>query len=271
MKKSNHISINSILKLLEERQKWNEELVTIAKANLHKSPQGRMIISKSHNTLQYYFVDDAAYNNKRTYLKRSDKLIQQLASKKYNQEILKAATREKQWLDKFLKGMPERTIEDVFVDRPELRSLIVPYYMTDDEFIAYWNSRPYTPSPIDASNAIHLTENGELVRSKSEKIIADKLLKMNIPYKYECPLALGDKTLYPDFKILNVVKRKEMIHEHFGMMADASYAQRAINKINEYARSGILIGDRLIATFEAGDGAFDVRAYENMLKEYVLQ
>ena len=44
------------------------------------------------------------------------------------------------------------------------------------------------------------TERGERVRSKSEKIIADKLFLQNIPYHYERPIYLkGFGMVYPDF------------------------------------------------------------------------
>lgn len=52
------------------------------------------------------------------------------------------------------------------------------------------------------------------MRSKSEVIIADLLNKEGIPYRYEFPLYLKEfNTVYPDFTILNVRKRKEIYWE----------------------------------------------------------
>ena len=46
-----------------------------------------------------------------------------------------------------------------------------------------------------------ITEKGEYVRSKSEKIIADTLTKNNINYVYELPLRLkGYGTVKPDLQ-----------------------------------------------------------------------
>lgn len=84
---------------------------------------------------------------------------------------------------------------------------------------------------IGGDNAI-ITEKGEAVRSKSEKIIADKLYMKEIPYVYEQPLYLkGYGYVVPDFKILNVRTKKEYYLEHFGMMDDYEYAKNAIKKI----------------------------------------
>ena len=49
---------------------------------------------------------------------------------------------------------------------------------------------------------IHRTERGDLVRSKSELVIADKLHARGIDYAYEQPLVLPNgRTRYPDFTI----------------------------------------------------------------------
>ncbi|MFM1541792.1 hypothetical protein ABGF49_03700 [Helcococcus ovis] len=44
------------------------------------------------------------------------------------------------------------------------------------------------------------------MRSKSEKILADYFDKMNIPYKYECPIKFGEINFNPDFTFLTPPK-----------------------------------------------------------------
>lgn len=51
------------------------------------------------------------------------------------------------------------------------------------------------------NNRIHYTNRGELVRSKSEMIIANLLAQNEIPYEYEKALWLGNKRIHPDFTI----------------------------------------------------------------------
>ena len=61
------------------------------------------------------------------------------------------------------------------------------------------------PSPIEINGRffedylIHRTTRGEMMRSKSEVIIADHLANNGIEYGYEQPLTIRDVTKYPDF------------------------------------------------------------------------
>ena len=63
------------------------------------------------------------------------------------------------------------------------------------------------PSPVEIDgrffeeNLIHRTARGEMVRSKSEVIIADHLADKGVDYGYEQPLTIEGVTKYPDFTI----------------------------------------------------------------------
>ena len=54
----------------------------------------------------------------------------------------------------------------------------------------------------------------------------------------------------PDFTVLNIRKRKELYLEHFGMMDNPAYAEKAINKIQMYEQNGIYVGEKLMLTYE---------------------
>jgi thymidine kinase len=87
---------------------------------------------------------------------------------------------------------------------------------------------------------IYLTENGDLVRSKSEWIIADKLKAAGIRYQYEQPLMLGGIERYPDFTIRDDDSNKIWYWEHNGMLKDDEYSERWKRKKNAYMKAGIL-------------------------------
>ena len=114
------------------------------------------------------------------------------------------------------------------------------------------------------------------MRSKSEVIIADALLRSGVPYCYEVPLKLkrigesGNVTFHPDFLCLNVRTRREFYWEHFGMMDDADYKDNAVGKLNLYAENGFLPGRNLIITMESGVESLDTRVVEKMIKEFLL-
>lgn len=123
---------------------------------------------------------------------------------------------------------------------------------------------------IGGDNAI-ITEKGEAVRSKSEKIIADKLYMKEIPYVYEQPLYLkGYGYVVTDFKILNVRTKKEYYLEHFGMMDDYEYAKNAIKKIECFQKNEIYPGEKLLITLEASDSPLNMIILEKMVNKYLL-
>ncbi len=97
---------------------------------------------------------------------------------------------------------------------------------------------------------IHRTARGELVRSKSEVIIANALYSKNLKYLYEPELILQGKVKRPDFKITDVKTGKDWYWEHCGMMSDAKYAKRWEDKEKFYAQNGIIEGKNLIVTKE---------------------
>ena len=87
---------------------------------------------------------------------------------------------------------------------------------------------------------IYLTENGELVRSKSEWIIADKLKAAGIKYQYEQPLVLDGVERLPDFTIRDEDAGAVWYWEHNGMLSDDEYKRRWERKKAAYHKANIL-------------------------------
>ena len=67
---------------------------------------------------------------------------------------------------------------------------------------------------------IHITARGDLVRSKSEVIIADHLNRAGVRYAYERELAIGGSIKYPDFTIEDEDTGTSYYWEHCGMLVD---------------------------------------------------
>ena len=87
---------------------------------------------------------------------------------------------------------------------------------------------------------IHRTERGDLVRSKSELVIADKLHARGIDYAYEQPLVFSDgRTRYPDFTIADHAMGVTFYWEHLGMLDNLGYRARWEKKRAEYLKNGI--------------------------------
>lgn len=73
---------------------------------------------------------------------------------------------------------------------------------------------------------IYRTERGELVRSKSEWIIADKLNLAGVSYAYEPELLLAGKVRWPDFVISDERRGITWYWEHLGRMDLPKYRDR---------------------------------------------
>lgn len=116
---------------------------------------------------------------------------------------------------------------------------------------------------------IHKTARGELVRSKSEVIVADALYDSGIDYAYEKELVLGDDGLKsPDFTIEDAGSGTVYYWEHCGMMNDPEYCRRWEKKRAVYEKHGIKENDNLIVTYDNENGSIDSQAIRNLIKKY---
>lgn len=124
-----------------------------------------------------------------------------------------------------------------------------------------------------AEHLIHKTERGDLVRSKSEVIIANALEQFEktrrLRYSYEKPLAVADGSYrLPDFTI--ETEHGTWYWEHCGMLGLPEYARRWNEKLRWYAEQGITpwtetnVAGRLIVTEDARNGAIDSAAIHKL-------
>jgi hypothetical protein len=134
------------------------------------------------------------------------------------------------------------------------------------------------PKPVEHVGAfleeglIHRTTRGELVRSKSEVIIANLLHALGITYAYEQPFTGLDGSIrYPDFTIEDAESGRRIFLEHLGMLGEPAYRRRWLAKLDWYRSQGVLPdgegeGDAgvLVTTTEA-DG-IDSAAIEHKLR-----
>ncbi|MCX4391271.1 AAA family ATPase [Micromonospora peucetia] len=110
---------------------------------------------------------------------------------------------------------------------------------------------PSEPIEVDGTiidrGLVHRTDGGELVRSKSEVIIANLLRQLNAVYRYEEPFTGEDgRTVRPDFTV-DTDLGDIVYWEHLGMLTDPRYAAKWAEKKAWYARNGVL-------SYEEGGG-----------------
>jgi hypothetical protein len=121
---------------------------------------------------------------------------------------------------------------------------------------------------------IHRTKRGDLVRSKSDVIIANELFAQGIErYEYEAPLALPNgETRYPDFTIVDDDTGARYYWEHLGLLHNPDYAARWERKLAAYRAADIVphdegggSGGTLIITRDDEAGGIDARAIAELV------
>ena len=257
---------------LEEKLKEVEHYIAQTEKSLKKVPEGTLVLSKSNGTVQYYHKTEHEQKKGEYISKKNSKLITSLAQKDYDLRFLKDMKEQKSKLCKAIQLLSSINFLKVYDELSETRKQLVdPHVLTDEEYVEQWLNVRYKGKDFFDGTSTLLTERGEEVRSKSEKILADKFYSSGIPYRYEYPINLrGYGIVYPDFTLLNVRKKKEIYFEHFGMMDNPEYCQKAIQKLEMYAQNGIHIGKNLLVTFETLQKPLDMKIVEQMLKEFIL-
>ena len=225
---------------------------------LEHMPEGHLKIQKRLENVYYYQMIQEKGKTKKYYIeKRNAELIKKLACKHYYMKVQTKLKKEREALKKFLINYDEKIADAIYDQMPvEKKELIQPLRMTAGEALRKWENERYEANQNYPENLIYKTDQGEMVRSKSELILANMLYQNRkyLLYKYERPLELmqGDKiqVIYPDFTILNIRTGKIIYWEHAGRMDDPKYANQFVYKINSYMSNGIMPGRDLIFTYE---------------------
>lgn len=255
---------------LEQQLSILESLISQAESALAKRPLGRLTVQQAHGNPQYIYRPSP---NTRQYIRKTNLLfVQSLAQKEYEESFLRAAERQRKEL---LKAEP-RSASFMYHAlaapyeklSPERKNLVTPYVLPDAEYLQAFLNTPYEHKGFDKDFPVIETENGERVRSKSEKIIADRLRALGIPYLYEYPLILSRiGKVHPDFTLLDIRERILVLLEHFGQMLDPGYVAWNMDKVESYIAAGFIPGNTFLFTFEGGSHVLNVSCLDKQLKE----
>lgn len=218
--------------------------------------EGWLEINKKKRGFHYYhcLYDTKKKKTIRKYIPTTDlSLAKTLASTTYYKKLQHLLEERILLLHRLNLTFREDEIDRLYDDLHDARKgLFSPLQPTKQQVLAQWIQQPYFPNPMPKSSTEMKTKRGEIVRSKTEKILADMFYDAGIPYKYECPLWIRkEQPIYPDFTFLDPTTLEEIYWEHFGRMDDPDYANRTLEKIKLYETRGLHLGDRLLATFES--------------------
>lgn len=222
--------MTDLRKLLIRKEEELSVLIESLEESLTGAPEGGLRIMHGSNVPQYFYRSeetDGPYKTGQYIKKENMQLAYLLAQRDYERKLLKIAEMQLKSIRKFLKEYHEEDLENVYMNLNEFRKkIVIPEIQSDEQYAKQWEQMEFVGKPILNDNIEIYSDKGERVRSKSEKIIADMLYRNGVPYRYECPINInGIGTIYPDFTILNVRKRKELYWEHFGMMDVPEYCE----------------------------------------------
>lgn len=261
--------------ILKEELKQLKQVMEATKQRLVNAPEGALRVRTWNGKIEYYYRSNDTENTKESrsngrYLKKKEEaLAKSIAQRDYDTAVENKAKKRIYAIEKFLKTYEKTNLKQLYQDTvPGRRQLIIADIMSDEEYAKHWQSVVYQGKEFTDDDIEIITERGERVRSKSEKIIADKLYALGIPYRYEYPLFLsGGVRVYPDFTILKLPEREEVYLEHFGRMDDADYVDTVLYKLNTYEKNEIYLGVNLFITHETSKNPLNTRVLDGMLRK----
>ncbi len=235
------------------------------------------------------------------------KEISSLSQSRYNSEICKAARREIQQIDEAIKALEDEKhgtadIDEVYSKFPEiLKPYITPHPLSSEEYARKWQEGNVVVKRkrIHEEDDYHRfkTIRGDYVGSKSEVMIADRLMANDIPYHYEVAFIpeievdarrpiydefgtiigyeapgfdpFSRDTLHPDFYVLNKRTRKAYFWEHLGKLQDPKYCHVNLNRLIRMLDAGYTIGEDVLVTHEDANHPLRTESIDDIIEKYL--
>ena len=189
-------------------------------------------------------------NKKEIGITKNEKLIRQLARKKYIFARKKELENSIAIISNQKNTLIERSPKTI-IDSLSRTYQAVPFEFFFHSQVADWAAAPFKQNPYLPEQRKYLSNGGVKLRSKSEVLIANQLEAHNIPFCYDAEHKLQGRTIYPDFIIRNPFTGEFIIWEHFGALHKEDYEQKMNQKMRDYLKLGYMPLVNIIYTFEA--------------------
>lgn len=234
---------------------------------LARLPEGKLKMVASKGKQYYCRIGNGA----RIYIGDSEKgEVRALKKRRFLETALKNIRANqilmKNYLDQYCSVNPA----DIMKSLPKTYQSEETFGLADFMDAEKWEAAPYDRSDKRPEHLSHKTIKGDMVRSKSEAIIANILYNMKIPYHYEEKLWLGRELVVPDFKIAVRSESRFKLLEHCGMMGKSGYRNDFRWKLEHYLMEGYLPWRDVFFTFDDKNGNIDTAAISDMIEHYFL-
>lgn len=264
--------MNLLTEQLRKRKKYLERVMEETEIQLKNAPQGKLRIRNDNGAARYYHVTEKGDTLGKYIKKDSKELAGRLAQKDYLLKLHEEAKVELEDICRYLMRYEKNNSETVYDNLNSFRkSIVTPIALSDEQYVKRWESEHYLTNEYLSEEKVYPTRKDELVRSKSEVMLADMYEELGIPYRYEALLILKNgKKKYPDFTLLKVKTRELIYHEHFGLLDKEEYRLNNFAKVEEYRKNGIYLGKNFIITYEAEGYPLNIKEIKKMITEIML-
>ena len=265
--------MNPLFYELNNRKQYLQDLMKEIECKQGALPPGTLRVSKINGIPRFYHMTKTG-DTKGKYIQKKNKgFACQLAQKDYMQRLYREAERELKSINLYLENHGETNLENIYEGlNPYRKEMVIPMVVTDEMYAVQWENEQYETNPYYPEEKVYPTKKDEMVRSKSEVMLADMYYELGIPYRYEAQLQFKNgKKKYPDFTLLDIRTRKEMYHEHLGLLDNEEYRLANLQKLEEYRKNGIYPGKNLILTYEAEGCYLNIKEVKHMIQELFIR
>ena len=270
---------------LEELLSFYKDLIDLYSNEVKNRPEGSLIhqVNQGYDQLLLSKIE----NGKRTRkcITKNTDLLRKLARVEFARKALGVLKPDvallQSVLDKLKPFEPDRILdsmtnaykllpEDYFFDR----DAVVTNFNLDGadrtriERHREWGEQSYEQCELYPEYKNKRSSRGELLRSKSELLIVERLYHYEIPKHYDETIVANGETFYPDFTFQGA-DGDLFYWEHLGMMNIPKYSSRNIKKLRDYIEAGIIPGNNLILSFD-GDGTINMGMIDAIIKNEVI-
>lgn len=254
--------------ILEQELRYQKNMEQVYLGELKNLPEGSLSLLNIKG--KDYFYKYAA--GERTYLGgRKSKEIEDLQARKIISTCLKRIKHNQVLMEKVLEKYQSIDLENVRL------SLSRAYQRDSLDVLSAntkknknWGDQDYQRSTLHPEALVHRTLKGDFVRSKSEVIIANTLYMKGLEYRSEELTKVGSHIFAPDFKILAPSTNKVKILEHFGMMNNPEYREKALKKMSTYIENGYRPYEDILFTFDDLNGNIDAMNLELLITSFCM-
>ena len=242
------------------------------KERIEQGPDGTLRISKRPNGKpRYYHTYRNGEKRINKYIRKSDPLAKELAMKDYYKDLASVLNEEKKVLkmicEKYHPDEKYRVYDELSLERKEL---VTPLFSPVKERVKQWDLEEWIQGKQYPEGFRYETEAGHLVRSKTERTIANMLYSHRdvLSYRYEQEIVLTKTgiTVHPDFTIMNRKTGRIFYWEHVGMLDKEDYANDYVRKMNAYILEGLFPADNFFLTFETDMVPENLRVEKKILE-----